>query len=157
MFRFARALLLSVPVALLACGTDSATTEVPDIETTTFAGSLGVNLAASTKTANGLYYRDVTLGTGAVVAVGQQIGVTYTLWLPNGTQVESNANGTPYPVRIGTGAVIPGWDQGIPGMKVGGVRQLIIPPALAYGVAGSPPAIGSNAILVFQVQVVSAQ
>lgn len=155
MLRSIRALLLAVPFAVSGCGTDSS--EIPTIEATTFAASLGVNLAASTKTVNGLYYRDTSVGSGAVVSAGQQLGMRYTLWLPNGTQVESNANGAPYVFRLGTGAVIDGWDQGIPGMKVGGTRQLILPPSLAYGAAGSPPAIGSNAILVFSVQVLSAQ
>ncbi len=157
MLRSTRTLLLLVPCALAACGTDNSSTPALSIEATTFAASLGVDLANSTKTSTGLYYRDVSVGGGALVASGQQVGVRYTLWLPNGAQIESNANGAPYGVRIGTGAVIAGWDQGIPGMRVGGVRQLIIPPALGYGAAGSPPDIGSNAILVFSVQVLTAQ
>ena len=153
--RSVRALLGALPVILTACGSDSS--EAPNIETASFAAALGVHLATSTKTGSGLYYRDVSVGGGSVVTAGQQLLVRYTLWLPNGTQVESNATAAPYSFRVGTGAVIAGWDQGIPGMRVGGIRQLIIPPGLAYGTAGSPPAIGSNAILVFSVQIVGAQ
>jgi FKBP-type peptidyl-prolyl cis-trans isomerase len=58
---------------------------------------------------------------------------------------------------LGTGAVIPGWDQGIPGMKVGGLRRLVIPPNLAYGSAGNPPTIPGNATLIFEIGVISMQ
>ena len=151
--RLPRRLALLLPLALLAC---SGSDEVLTIEQTNFASSLGVDLAASTKTASGLYYRDVVVGSGAVVAAGQQLTVHYTGWLANGTQFDSNGPAdTPYPFQLGTGAVIQGWDLGVPGMRVGGRRQLIIPPALAYGANGYGP-IPGNAILVFMVEVVSA-
>jgi peptidylprolyl isomerase len=126
-----------------------------DIESARFAPALGVNLAISTKTPSGLYYRDLTPGTGPVVAPGQQVSAHYTGWLANGTQFDSNAGGTPYSFRVRAHEVIEGWDQGVVGMRVGGKRQLVIPPALGYGPAGSGP-IPPNAILVFKVEVVSA-
>lgn len=149
-------LAFAVPFLLAACS-DSTGTDVPTIETTTFAAALGVDLPASTRTTTGLYYRDLAVGTGATVAAGQTIAVRYTGWLANGTQFDGTAPGGPTAsFRIGVGQLIAGWDQGIPGMRVGGRRQLILPPALGYGAQGSGP-IPPNAILVFNVEVVSAQ
>jgi peptidylprolyl isomerase len=125
------------------------------IESASFAPSLEVNLAVSTKLPSGLYYRDLAPGTGPVVAAGQQVSALYTGWLTNGTQFDSNAGSAPFSFRVGAHEVIEGWDQGVVGMRVGGKRQLIIPPALGYGPAGSGP-IPPNAILVFTVEVASA-
>jgi FKBP-type peptidyl-prolyl cis-trans isomerase FkpA len=152
--RLPRCVALLLPLALLAC---SGSDEVLTIEETNFAASLGVDLAASTKTPSGVYYRDLVVGAGAVVAAGQQLTVHYTGWLANGTQFDSNVAGqVPFSFQLGTGGVIQGWDLGIPGMRVGGVRQLIIPPALGYGAAGNGD-IPGNAILVFRVEVLTAQ
>jgi FKBP-type peptidyl-prolyl cis-trans isomerase FkpA len=149
-----RRLALLLPLLLLGC---SGSDPVLSIEETNFASSLGVDLAASTKTASGVYYRDIVVGPGAVVAAGQQLTVHYSGWLPNGTLFDSNVAGqTPFPFQLGTGAVIQGWDLGVPGMHVGGQRQLIIPPALGYGVNDYGP-IPGNSILVFRVEIVSAQ
>jgi FKBP-type peptidyl-prolyl cis-trans isomerase FkpA len=145
-----------LPVVTLAC-TSLDTTPPPTIEGTTFATSLGVDLAASTKTSSGVYYRDLTVGTGAAVANGQHLSVRYTGWLANGTQFDSNVNKAPFSFQLGTHGVIEGWDLGIPGMNVGGRRQLIIPSSLGYGPGGSPPEIPPNAILVFIVDVLTAQ
>jgi len=125
------------------------------IESATFAPALNVNLSASTKLPSGLYYRELAPGTGPEVKAGQQVAASYTGWLTNGTQFDSNAGGAPFSFRVGAHQVIEGWDEGVVGMKVGGKRQLIIPPALGYGPAGSGP-IPPNAILVFTVEVVSA-
>ena len=146
----------AVSMSLAACSGNSDNTTAPAIESTTFAPVLGVDLAASIKAPSGLYYRDMTVGTGATVANGQQLSMRYTGWLANGTQFDSNVNGSPFGFRLGTGAVIDGWDLGIVGMKVGGRRQLIIPSALGYGPGGNG-SIPGNAILVFIVDVLSAQ
>ena len=139
-------------LALSACG---GTDIVTSIEDTTFAAGLGVNLAASTKTASGLYYRDITVGTGATAVAGKTIAVHYTGALTNGTIFDANGTtATPFSFVLGQGQVIAGWDEGVVGMQVGGSRQLIIPPALGYGAGGSGP-IPGNAILVFTVIMVS--
>jgi len=144
-------------LALSACGSDSTTAPAPTIETATFAPALGVNLASSTKTTSGVYYRDLVVGTGAVVAAGQTLSAHYTGWLANGTQFDTNGpTDTPYPFVLGTGNVIVGWHVGIPGMRVGGQRQLIIPPSLGYG-AQANGKIPGNSILVFNVTIVSAK
>lgn len=127
------------------------------IEETNFATSLGVDLGASTKTTNGAYYRDLTVGTGAAAANGQQLDMRYTGWLANGQQFDTNANSAnPFSFTLGSGQVIRGWDETIPGMRVGGRRQLILPPHLAYGPFGSGP-IPGNAVLVFNVELVAAR
>jgi FKBP-type peptidyl-prolyl cis-trans isomerase len=130
--------------------------EASSIESTSFAPELEVNLDASTKSAAGLYYRDIEPGSGPAVAAGQQVSVFYTGWLANGRQFDSNAGGSPISFRLGAREVIDGWDQGVAGMRIGGKRQLIIPAALGYGPVGSGP-IPPNAILVFNVEVISAQ
>ncbi|HEU5219998.1 MAG TPA: FKBP-type peptidyl-prolyl cis-trans isomerase [Gemmatimonadales bacterium] len=147
------AIASALSLGLAACSDNST---VPTIETTTFAPSLGVDLAASVKAPSGLYYRDMTVGTGATVSNGQQLSMRYTGWLATGSQFDSNVNGSPFSFHLGAGEVIDGWDLGVAGMKVGGRRQLVIPPALGYGSRGSGP-IPGNAVLVFIVDVLSAQ
>ena len=138
-----------LPLAFVACLGDSPTTTtyplVP-IESTVFASSLGVNLAASTKTPSGLYYRDIRVGTGATIAAGQPLTVQYTGSLSSGQVFDAGT----YKFTI-PGQVIQGWNEGLLGMKVGGSRQLIIPPSLAYGSAGAG-AIPPNAVIVFTVE-----
>jgi FKBP-type peptidyl-prolyl cis-trans isomerase FkpA len=107
---------------------------------------------------------DLVLGTGADATVGKSITVNYTGWLYDsgktdgkGQQFDSSVGRGPFTFVLGAGQVIPGWDQGLVGMKVGGTRRLIIPPELAYGANGSPPAIPGNATLVFDVQLLGVQ
>jgi FKBP-type peptidyl-prolyl cis-trans isomerase FkpA len=152
------AVIAFMPVLLASCGLDYSDPEpaIP-IENTTFASALGVDLAASTRTTNGAYYRDIVVGTGATIAAGQHLTVRYSGWLANGTLFDSNLSAaSPLPFTFGVGAVIEGWDEGLIGIKVGGTRQLIIPPSLGYGAADYGP-IPANSVLVFTVQVVSAQ
>ena len=145
--RALRPLLATLLLAVAACGGDSVF--VPKIEETNFAASLNVDLTAFTKTASGLYYRDLIVGAGATVPADTNKSVTvgYAGYLRNGQQFDSGVLG---PFTTGTGAVISGFDQGLRGMKVGGRRQLIIPPALGYG-SQSVGSIPSNSILVFLV------
>jgi FKBP-type peptidyl-prolyl cis-trans isomerase len=146
--------LASIALLFLASGClDSAGPgQAVPIEETTFASALGVNLAQSTKTSNGVYYRDITVGTGAAVVNGNFIDVGYTGWLSSGFQFETNV----YSFTLGTGNAIAGWHDGIQGMRVGGVRQIIIPPHMAYGASGSGP-IPGNAVIVFRVEILGAR
>ena len=156
MRRLLRPLAAVIPLVLAAaCGDPAGST--PSIEDTTFAPALEVNLAAMTRTGTGLYYRDLQVGAGAQLAPGQTVGVHYTGWLPNGTMFDRNQPGqAPLSFQFGVGAVIPGFDQGLAGMRVGGRRQIIIPPHLGYGNQAVGP-IPANSILVFTVDLVSAQ
>jgi peptidylprolyl isomerase len=102
---------------------------------------------------DGLKYIDIVAGTGAQPSKRDSITVQYTGWLSNGTKFDSSRDtGTPATFQIGAGAVIPGWDEAVITMKVGGKRKLILPPALGYGTAGSPPTIPANSTLVFVVE-----
>lgn len=147
--------LAALPLAL-GCGGETTTPPASNPATDTFAPSLGVDLASMTKVSQDLYTKDLTVGTGPAVASGQHLTVTYTGWLTNGTQFDSNVGSSPLPFQLGTGAVIAGWDQGLVGMHVGGERMLVIGSALAYGASGRGP-IPPSSTLVFRVKVITAQ
>ena len=109
-------------------------------------------------TASGLQYWNIKMGTGALAIPGKKVKVDYTGWLTNGKKFDSSVGtGQPFEFTLGNGEVIKGWDEGVAGMKVGGKRQLKIPPQLAYGERGYPPVIPPNSTLIFDVQLVAAQ
>ena len=100
-----------------------------------------------------LQSKDIVEGDGAAAASGDQLSVQY-VGADYSTGMEFDASwdrGEPFDFQLGSGSVIPGWDQGLVGMKVGGRRELIIPPAQAYGAQGQPPTIGPNATLTFVI------
>lgn len=143
---------LVLAAGVVACGSSS--TDVgskwSDPATIDYYTGLHVNIARMTKTASGVFYYDSIAGIGATkVKAGDQLTVHYTLWLPDGTLLESNAFG---PFTLSNTNVIQGWVDGLTGAVQGTMRQLVIPPALAYGAAGSgriPP----NSSIVFLVTV----
>ncbi|TAH51055.1 MAG: FKBP-type peptidyl-prolyl cis-trans isomerase [Chloroflexota bacterium] len=114
-----------------------------------------VNGAVQT-TPSGLQYIIVQPGTGAEAKAGSTVSVDYTGYLTDGTKFDSSIGGKPIVFPLGAGAVIPGWDEGLQGMKVGEKRRLIIPPQLAYGAPGRGP-IPPNATLVFDVELMNVQ
>jgi FKBP-type peptidyl-prolyl cis-trans isomerase len=110
------------------------------------------------KTASGLQYWDIKVGTGEAAKDGSHVKVHYTGWLTTGKKFDSSVDAhQPFDFTIGLGEVIKGWDEGVTGMKVGGKRQLRIPPDLAYGAEGHPPEIPLNATLVFDVQLLGVK
>ena len=122
-----------------------------DVERTTFAPSLGVDLGAMTKRATGLYVQDLEMGTGGVAIRGKSVVVRYAGWLANGKQFDSGE----VTVTLGANKVIRAWEEGLLGMRVGGRRRLVTPPNLAYGSRGAGDDIPPNAVLVFEMQVMS--
>lgn len=105
-----------------------------------------------------LKVEDQTVGSGAEAVEGKEVTVHYTGTLTNGTKFDSSVDRQqPFVFRLGSGMVIPGWDQGIKGMKVGGKRRLVIPPQLAYGERGAGGVIPPNATLVFEVELLDVK
>ena len=130
-----RLLAIAALAALAACGGDSGTSGSP---------------------VNGtLQIEELVIGTGATAVSGDTVSVNYVGTFTNGVKFDASADhGGPYSFRLGTGAVIPGFDQGVTGMKVGGKRRLTIPPNLAYGSTGQG-SIPPNTTIVFEVELVS--
>jgi FKBP-type peptidyl-prolyl cis-trans isomerase FkpA len=109
-------------------------------------------------TATGLQYQDDVVGTGTEAFPGSSVTVHYTGWLTDGTKFDSSVDrGAPYTFMLGVGSVIPGWDEGVAGMRIGGVRILTIPPVLAYGAGGNPPTIPPEATLIFRVELLGVE
>jgi len=108
-------------------------------------------------TDSGLKYFDIVEGDGAVAETGNSVTVNYTGWLTNNVKFDSSLDsGTPFTFTLGSGMVIPGWDEGVVGMKVGGKRQLVIPAELGYGETGGGT-IPPNATLIFDVELMDVQ
>jgi FKBP-type peptidyl-prolyl cis-trans isomerase len=110
------------------------------------------------KTSSGLQYWDIKVGTGAEAKSGDHVKVHYTGWLTTGKKFDSSVDhGQPFDFTLGQGMVIKGWDEGVAGMKVGGKRQLRIPPDLAYGSRGAAGVIPPNATLIFDVELLGVK
>ena len=106
-------------------------------------------------TEDGMLITDIRVGDGAEARPGDVVTVNYALMLGDGTLVDSSyARNTPFSFNLGAGEVIQGWDLGVAGMKVGGRRQLMVPPELGYGVRGAGP-IPSYATLLFDIELLS--
>ncbi|HJU43032.1 MAG TPA: FKBP-type peptidyl-prolyl cis-trans isomerase [Vicinamibacterales bacterium] len=138
-----------VALSLVGCGSDNG-------GGTPTAPSVNVPFSAT----------DLRVGTGAEATNGRTVRVNYSGWLYSTTAVDNkgslfdsslSAGRTPFEFVLGTGNVIQGWHRGIPGMRVGGLRRLVIPPDLAYGAAGRSPSIPGNATLLFEVELLAVQ
>jgi len=149
-------------LALAGCGSDSSTTSSSSSQEST--ASAEKEPAAKTKTKpkvtvpkgappQKLEVKDLEEGNGAGAKAGDAVTVNYVgVNYKTGKEFDASWDrGEPFTFTLGAGEVIPGWDQGVAGMKVGGRRELIIPPSLGYGSAGAPPAIPPNETLVFVV------
>jgi peptidylprolyl isomerase len=154
---------LALALAVAGCGSsddDSSSTQATSAATTTESSGGDTNLDAKPKVTvpdgaapKKLEKTEIVEGDGAEAKSGDEVTVQYVgVNYKNGKEFDASWDrGEPFAFQLGAGMVIPGWDQGVEGMKVGGRRELIIPPELAYGTAGSPPAIGPNETLIFIV------
>ena len=124
------------------------TTNAPTASTTTMQ---------NISTVPGLEIYDQQVGTGTEAVAGKAVTVHYVGFLTNGTKFDSSVDrGTPYPFTLGEGKVIKGWDEGVAGMKVGGIRRLVISPELGYG-AQAMGSIPPNSTLIFEVQLLDVK
>ncbi|MCZ6915461.1 MAG: FKBP-type peptidyl-prolyl cis-trans isomerase [Gemmatimonadetes bacterium] len=143
-----RHLVMLAALSTLACGDDVLTDPTND----DFAAELNVDLTAMTRTSSGLYLQDLVTGSGDEATSGALVSVHYEGWLRDGTKFDSSRDrAQPFEFTLGARQVIVGWDEGVAGMRVGGMRKLVIPPALGYGPAGTGPIPGS-AWLVFDIE-----
>ena len=149
--------ILSASLALAQTAAKPAPRKAPTTVHHAASGPTKV-MGEPTKMPDGLEYWDIKVGTGAVAEAGKTVKVHYTGWLTNGKKFDSSVGHAPFEVTpLGSAPVIKGWNEGIIGMKVGGKRQLRIPPDLAYGAGGYPGVIPPNSTLIFDVQLLSVQ
>ncbi len=145
-----RITILIAAAFVAACAGGTAGGSAAAIRAEAISPALGVDLAEYTRTPEGLYYKDVTVGDGPAAGVASRVTVAYRGLLANGTQVDSSTGLT---FRLRQDPIIKGWKIGVPGMKVGGSRILIIPPELGYGFREVGP-IPPNSTLIFRVQLI---
>ncbi len=126
-------------------------TPAADSQPAAAAGTSATSASVPQTLEGGLVIQDMVVGKGDEAVAGKKLSMHYTGTLADGTVFDSSvARGTPFEFTLGAGQVIPGWEQGIAGMKVGGERKLTIPPALAYGAQAVGP-IPANSTLHFEV------
>lgn len=150
---------LAILVALLAvisfggCGDEAADSTQKTEATTQKTAATTQKSNGNTQEATQLKIEDITVGTGPAAKAGDSVTVDYTGWLTDGTKFDSSKDrNKPFMFTLGAGEVIPGWDQGVAGMMVGGTRKLTIPPELGYGTQGAGGVIPPNATLIFDVE-----
>lgn len=157
------ALCLALVAAVAGCGSSSSSTG----STTTTSTSESAPVSEKTKPKvvvpkgappKKLVIKEVEKGSGPAAKPGDEVTVQYVgVSYKSGKEFDSSwSRNEPFSFKLGAGQVIPGWDQGVVGMKVGGRRELIIPSNLAYGPEGSPPAIGPNETLIFVIDLLKA-
>jgi FKBP-type peptidyl-prolyl cis-trans isomerase FkpA len=159
---WSRFLFGCLAIFLASCSLDTFRRHPPphvtgEPETLQYASELGVRLSDMTKTASGLYYLDRRVGDSVVAQPGNRVRVAYRGWLADGKLFDQSGAGQPIEFVLGQGRVIPGWDEGIAGMRAGGHRLLVIRPGLAYGDQSPGGGIPPGATLVFDVTLVGVE
>ena len=159
--RRVRAAALAAGVTILGACSDSPTeVQFQVIEEVTFDPSLGIDLAEYTQIAEGVYIRDLTMGTGTVLEAASEVTMNYTGWLTDGTQFDTQDDYF-FIYLVQPYRFVPGFEIGIDAMAQGGTRRIIIPPALAYGAQGANhPQTGQvvippGAVVIFEVEFVT--
>ena len=164
MKRLTNAAAIGLALVLVGCNqqkvsttTASSSTAAPSTSSSAPSATTTPGSAQEITTRSGLKMTDLKVGEGAVAENGSNVSVQYTGWLTDGTQFDSSVGRGPFTFRIGAGQVIPGWDEGVKGMRVGGKRKLTIPPDLGYGASGAGGVIPPNATLTFEVELLDAK
>lgn len=124
---------------------------------TDFAESLDVDLDRMTRTESGLYYEDVDPGSGLAARDGHVLQTHYTGWLTTGEEFGTSRDGAPYKFQLGRQQVPRGFEEGVTGMRIGGVRRIVVPPSLAYGPRGQPPTIPPSATLIYEIELLEIE
>jgi len=159
------ALCLALAIAVAGCGGgDDSSSDSTGSSGSAEAGNTDLSKKPKVTVPSGVSpkqfaYKEIVEGTGAVAKAGDKVSVQY-VGVGYDTEKEfdsSWSSGQPFPFTLGAGAVIKGWDKGVEGMKVGGRRELLLPPDLAYGPAGSPPNIGPNETLIFIIDLLEVE
>lgn len=119
---------------------------------TEFADDLDIDLDRMTRTESGLYYEELEPGSGLAARDGHVLDTHYTGWLTTGQEFGTSRDGNPYSFQLGRQQVPRGIEEGVTGMRIGGVRRLVVPPSLGYGPRGQPPAIPPGATLVYEIE-----
>ncbi|CAN5767425.1 hypothetical protein BH23GEM9_BH23GEM9_21870 [soil metagenome] len=165
-----RRLALAALVLVVACGErrqepagesppEAGDVAAVDMRNVAFATELGVDLDQMTESPEGVYYRDVREGTGSAIATGRTVNVEYKAWLPDGTLFDERPNQEGFGLSefiVGVSPPVPGLDPGMAGMRVGGVRRIVIPPERGYGLVGRPAGVPAGSPLIFEVRLISA-
>ncbi|MEX2182534.1 MAG: FKBP-type peptidyl-prolyl cis-trans isomerase [Gemmatimonadaceae bacterium] len=148
--------LAGLLAGLLLAGVAACASRQTALERTTFGADAGVALSEMTWASPGYFYRDVEVGAGVEAAGGRTVRISYVVRLADGREVDRADRDAPVSFRIGEGRVIRALDAGIRGMRVGGARQLVVPPELGYGAQGAGP-IPPHAVLVMLVRLESVE
>jgi peptidylprolyl isomerase len=148
----ALAIVLAMTAGFVLAQSQTKKSVTPNTDAPTKVSGEGV------KADSGLQYWEIRVGNGEVAKEGSHVRVHYTGWLTTGKKFDSSVDaGKPFDFTIGNGEVIKGWEEGVSGMRVGGKRQLRIPPGLGYGADGYPPVIPPNATLIFDIKLLGVQ
>jgi FKBP-type peptidyl-prolyl cis-trans isomerase FkpA len=161
MKRLTNAAAIGLALVLVGCNQQKASTttssSTPASTSTSAPATTPSGSAQEITTRSGLKITDLKVGEGTVAENGSNVSVQYTGWLVDGTQFDTSVGRGPFTFRIGAGQVIPGWDEGVKGMRVGGKRKLTIPPDLGYGASGAGGVIPPGATLVFEVELLDVK
>lgn len=122
---------------------------------TVFAEDLDIDLARMTRTESGLYYEDLDPGGGLAARDGHVLDTHYTGWLTTGEEFGTSRDGAPYSFQLGRRQAPRGIEEGVTGMRISGVRRLVVPPSLGYGSRGQPPTIPPSATLVYEIELLN--
>ncbi len=149
--------VLASPLAVASSPTELVAAATAPVQPNSTERLIAMTDSDYVTTPSGLKYKELVEGTGASPTKGQNVTVHYTGTLTDGTKFDSSRDrGQTFSFPIGAGRVIKGWDEGVATMKMGGRRELVIPPELGYGARGAGGVIPPNATLVFDVELISA-